>query len=206
MADLYDTNPLASPPLADEESVAPAYGCHISLTRIIALSIVSMGIYWIYWMYRTWKQYRDHTGDVAYPVWHALTQFVPIYQWFRFYAHIKAYKNLMDEQSVPNSLMLGLIMIITIIASLVANALLSAGFGLESVSIKTELTLDIIGWIATLVTVIILCWVQSNINRYWAGVDHRLAQSARFGKGEILVVVIGVILWLFTILYYLFPE
>ena len=29
--------------------------------------------YLFYWFYLTWRQYRDHTGDTAYPVWHALT-------------------------------------------------------------------------------------------------------------------------------------
>ena len=53
--------------------------------RIILLFIVSVGLYWFYWMYRTWKQYGDHTGDICleyrdnhHPVWHGLTQLVPI--------------------------------------------------------------------------------------------------------------------------------
>ncbi len=38
------------------------YGCRISLTRIVWMSVVSMGLYWLYWMYRTWRQFRDLTA------------------------------------------------------------------------------------------------------------------------------------------------
>lgn len=61
-----------------------ARGAYISMTRIILLVIASYGVYPIYWMYRTWKQYRDHTGAEAYPVWHALTQLVPNYTFSGF--------------------------------------------------------------------------------------------------------------------------
>ena len=42
-----------------------AGGAYISALRITLLSIVSLGFYWLYWMYRTWKQYRDHTVEIA---------------------------------------------------------------------------------------------------------------------------------------------
>ena len=80
-----------------------AHGCRISPTRIILLSVVSMGIYWLYGMYRTWKQLRDHNleqaaaGQTDYPVLHGLTQLVPIYGFFRYRAHIREYKALMQS-------------------------------------------------------------------------------------------------------------
>ena len=81
-----------------------AHGCRISPTRIILLSVVSMGIYWLYGMYRTWKQFRDHTleqaaaaGQQHYPVLHGLTQFLPVYAWFRFHAHVREYRALMQS-------------------------------------------------------------------------------------------------------------
>ena len=40
------------------------YGYHISTPRIVVLSIISMGLYWVYWMYRTLEAvHRDHTGS-----------------------------------------------------------------------------------------------------------------------------------------------
>ena len=66
--------------------------------------VLTYGLYLFYWFYLTWKQYRDHTGEEVFPVWHALTQFVPIYRWFRFYAHVRVYKDLMINAGVPSSL------------------------------------------------------------------------------------------------------
>ena len=43
----------------------------LSPKRVVVMSILSFGIYLWYWFYMTWKQYRDHTGERAYPVWHA---------------------------------------------------------------------------------------------------------------------------------------
>ena len=104
-----------------------ARGAYISIARVILVSVVSMGIYWVYWMYRTWKQYRDHTiemsaetGDVHHPVWHGLTQVVPVYGWFRYHAHIRLYKELMAERGVPDTLNLGLLTTVVVINGIVA--------------------------------------------------------------------------------------
>ena len=210
MANSDHIDPIGDPGLGYGLSVAPAYGCHISLTRIMLLSIISFGLYWFYWMYLTWKQYRDHTDATAYPVWHALTQLVPIYVWFRFYAHGKAYKNLMEEIGVANNLNMVPIMIVTIIATAIENRIttfwLKESFGGDGINLGTELVLDIVSWIAIAVSGAVLYWIQSNINRYWAAYDASAARSAGIGKGEIILAIIGVILWILTIVYYLFPE
>lgn len=51
---------------------------YVSSTRVLFMSVLSYGLYLVYWFYRTWEQYRNHTGTEAYPIWHALTLFVPI--------------------------------------------------------------------------------------------------------------------------------
>ena len=178
-----------------------ARGAYISTTRIILLSIVSMGLYWIYWMYRTWKQFRDHTlemaaetGDTHHPVWHGLTQFVPVYGWFRYHAHIRQYKELMVERGVPDTLNLGLLTTVVVINSIVgllggtmrSPDLYSGGVLVAGV---------VLSIVVLIVTIVVLCVMQSNLNRYWIAVDDRLAQSARFGKGEIVCIVLGVLFW-----------
>ena len=179
-------------------------GYHISIGRIILLSVVSGGFFWIFWMYRTWKQYRDYTGATAYPVWHALTQFVPIYGWFRFYAHCEVYKTLMEEHGIGNSLKLVPIIVVTVVAATGISQ--QVGFiGLnEDKAQEYWLMLDIIKWVAFVVLTTVLCWIQTNINRYWASVDGALAARARIGKGEILVVVIGILVYVFTLTGYLY--
>ncbi len=82
------------------------------------MAVLSYGVYLFYWYYLTWKQYRDHTGQEAFPVWHALTLFVPIYGWFRFHAHVRTYKELMLRDGAPNSLNPGWAVVIFIVSSL----------------------------------------------------------------------------------------
>ena len=178
-----------------------AGGAYISTTRIILLSVLSMGLYWFYWMYRTWKQYRDHTiemaaesGQTHYPVWHGLTQFLPVYGFFRYHAHIRQYKDLMVERGVPDTLNLGLLTTVVVINGIVAIA---AGT-MRSPELYSGAVLVagvILSVVSLVVSIVVLCVMQSNLNRYWASVDGRLLQSARFGKGEIVCIVLGVIFW-----------
>ncbi len=179
-----------------------ARGAYISIARVILVSVVSMGIYWVYWMYRTWKQYRDHTidmaaetGDVHHPVWHGLTQAVPVYGWFRYHAHIRQYKELMAERGVPDTLNLGLLT--TVVVSNGIVALIAGGMRNPALPNETVVAAGNFLTIATvIVSIVVLCVMQTNLNRYWASVDGRLMQSARFGKGEVVCIVLGAVFWL----------
>ena len=185
-------------------------GAYIHPARVILLYIVSFGLYWFYWMYRTWKQYRDHTGefwleyrDDHHPVWHGLTQLVPVYGWFRFYAHMRQYKALMVEGGVANNLNVGLLITVTVVDAFVGSA--------AGVFVDLELASDpvvngvisvcvaLVAAIGFVVPVVVLWVVQSNLNRYWASVDSRLVKSCRFGKGEVLCVLLGPIVWLLVV-------
>ena len=188
-----------------------ARGTYISMTRIILLVIASYGVYPIYWMYRTWKQYRDHTGAEAYPVWHALTQLVPIYTFFRFHAHGRVIKELMHERGISDNLVLDVLVTLWIIAAVLEYA--AYGSWLDWLSwivedgdepgLSSLLWAEAIGWAGIAIDLIAVCWIQSNLNRYWAEVDNRLTRSARFGKGEILCILIGAVLWVSTFFDYI---
>ena len=160
-----------------------------------------MGIFWVYWMYRTWKQFRDHTagapaqaGQTHYPVLHGLTQVVPVYGFFRYHAHIREYQALAEESGVANSLNPGPLTIIVIIGSLL---------GLAGGIMGDPESFGVLGIILTLIALVIsiavMAHVQSNLNRYWGELGGTPAQKARFGKGEIVCIVLGVIFWLGTI-------
>ena len=38
---------------------------HISLKRVLFMTVLSVGLYLFYWFYITWKRYRDHTQAEA---------------------------------------------------------------------------------------------------------------------------------------------
>ena len=64
---------------------------------------------------------------------------------------------------------------------------------------------------------VVLCWIQSNVNRYWSSLDsmarwqdadYVVSRHARIGNGEIIIAAIGIIFWILVILasLNLFPE
>ncbi|MDE2786662.1 MAG: hypothetical protein OXL37_08370 [Chloroflexota bacterium] len=181
------------------------YGNQISAPRIFALSVVSFGLYLFYWVYRTWEQYRQHTGANVYPVWHALAMLVPIYGWFRFYAHCKAYRDLMEDQGVPHDLKMAPILVVLIICTALWSPMptvwLNFYLGESDISVMIDLILDVVSLIGILVATAVVCRIQANCNRYWAAIDGDLANRARLGRGAMVLAALGVILW-FTIAGY----
>ena len=81
----------------------------MSVHRVVTMSLLSGGIYLLWWAYITWKHYRDHTGEEAYPVWHALTLLVPR---FRIHAHTRTFKELMMARQLTNSIRPGIAVVI----------------------------------------------------------------------------------------------
>ena len=184
---------------------AVPYGNRISAPRIFALSVISFGLYLFYWVYRTWEQYRQHTGANVYPVWHALAMLVPIYGWFRFYAHCEAYRDLMEERGVMHDLRLARIMVILIICtalwSPIPTVWLSFYLSESDISVMIDLILNVVSLVGMLVATAVVCRIQANFNRYWAAIDGTLANRARLGRGAMVLAALGVILW-FTIAGY----
>ncbi len=144
-----------------------AGGAYISAVRITLLSMVSLGVYWLYWMYLTWKQYQVHTVELAaetgathYPVWHALTQLVPVYGWFRYYAHVRQYKALLVGRGVPDTLNVGLLTTVVVMSSIVGffagvmrDLELSSGAGVSGGVFVSGV---ILGIVALVVPIIVL--------------------------------------------------
>jgi hypothetical protein len=63
------------------------------LIGFLVLATSTLYAYW--WLGRTWWQLKREDGDQGKrPVWHALAMLVPIYGYFRFYAHMKAVRDL----------------------------------------------------------------------------------------------------------------
>ena len=186
-----------SAPLASDPTYAgprdDAFPYYIPTGRIIALTVLSSGLYIFYWMFATWRQYRDHTGEIAFPVMHALCLLVPIYQFFRLHAHMRVYQELMEHRGVPTTLSparivliyLGVVLLGMVSLILPAEGPLTASQQAAYIAINVG-QVTLVSWI--------LWHAQTNINRFW---QHRL--GVRLGWmplsfTELAVVAVGLIL------------
>ena len=183
----------AGAPYAAPRAGAELY-YYISPNRIVLMTFLTAGLYLFYWMYLTWRQYRDHTGEVAYPVWHALALAVPIYQFFRLHAHIRVYQELMQAWDVPNTLHPMRAVGIFLSTKLLFLAGLQLTFSSSLTPTQQALLFGI-----NLAQVALIAWLmagaQGNLNRYW---QRRLGE--RLGRAgvssvEVILALVGVVQW-----------
>ncbi len=183
----------AGTPYAGQPDGALPY--YISPNRIILLTAVTAGLYIFFWMYITWRHYRDHTGEAVYPICHALTLLVPVYQLFRLHAHMRVYQELMDGRGVPTTL-----------RPLRAVSIYLAVVVLEMVALRIVAEPPItppqqLAYFAVnVVQVGLLAWLmrqaQGNLNRFWR---HRLGSQLglmRLHPVELVLVLLGLFEWL----------
>ena len=197
------------PPLQAGEGAARAetgnVPYYIPYNRVILLSALSAGLYIFYWMYITWRQYREHTGETAYPILHALCLMVPVYQFFRLHAHVRVYQELMETRGVPNTLSplravgiyFGVVMLEMIAFRLVAEPALT---GLQQVAY----------FAVNVVQVVAITWLvaqaQGNLNRFWQRRIGSQLKSAPVSAVEIALVVLGLLEWGLLIIILIDPS
>ena len=186
----YDANAGAGLPRAGAwDDTLPYY---IPPNRIVLLTVLSAGLYIYYWMYVTWRHYRDHTGELAYPIWHALALLVPVYNLFRLHAHMRVYQELMDARGVPTSLnpLRAVLIYFGVFLLAMASLMLPA----EGPITPAQQAAYVVINIGQTTLVAWMLWqAQGNLNRFW---QHRL--GTRLGwktpsLGELIVVAVGLV-------------
>lgn len=201
MALLHETDAQLAPPTTGATPQTLPY--QISLTRVLIMGVLSHGSYLIYWFYLTWKQYREHTRAEAYPVWHALTLFVPIYSLFRTHAHVRAFKELMLNAGLSTNLSVGsavLLMFIYWVLGVVelASAWGSGGFSGEMTQ-RNTLASTVMGLISIAIVTWFVVHVQRSLNQYWASLQNVKAVNTKIGIGEVLFALLGLLSWGLTV-------
>ena len=171
--------------LSERAAAAPNYAVRLSIGRVIIVSILSFGLYFVYWLYLTWKQLEPETRDDHYPVWHTLTLFIPIYGLFRIHRHMSVIKDLSIGVNVVTSVAPGWIVIVVILIGSLDTA---------STYVVSGVALLLNG-ISIAMTTTILVSAQSTLNRYWEQVKGVELQTARLGVGEVIFVLLGLLAW-----------
>ena len=181
----------------------------VPIGRVLLMVILSGGLYQYYWFYLTWAQYRDHTRTEVFPVWHALCLLVPGYGLFRAYAHVQAYKQLMDDNGVENTLSPGWAVAAILSAQLlgVVSVFVTGGLGSEPEISRSTVFTQVVFLVMTLVIQLsLLVHVQGNINHYWSSQPGVTLLNARTGAGELTFAAIGVLVWVLTIMAIVSPP
>ena len=174
---LEAVRPTARPEIAPQPQPAPGaviglaepLPYRISINRVLLMTVLSSGLYLFYWFYLTWKQYRDYTGAEAYPIWHALTLLVPVYNLFRVYAHARTFREMMTSAGLFSTISPGwAVALVWIVFSLNHVTLtLAGGFDLSAEITRGDaLALAAIDVLAIALIAGLLVRVQSNLNRY----------------------------------------
>ena len=207
-------NALPAPTEVERQSAAqirsmPTAGCRIPPGRVLLMTLLSGGLYQYYWFYRTWVQYRDHTRTEVFPVWHALSLVVPIYSLFRIYAHMQAFKQLMEDAGLRNTISPRWAVVAIASSQLLGVASIFAAGGLSSEAeiSRSTVIVQVVVLVITLAIMVSLLWhVQTNINNYWSSQSGTAAAVMRIGMSELVLTAIGVMVWLLTIMTLVSPP
>lgn len=174
------------------------------------MMVLSYGSYLFYWFYLTWKQYRDHTHTEAYPVWHALALFVPIYGLFRTHAHVRSFKELILNAGLSANLSVGgavLLMFAYWVVGVIGLAIAWGNGGLSSeLTQGAAVGSTVTGLIGIAVVTGLIIHVQENLNQYWASLENVRAVTANVGMGEVFFVLLGLLSWGLTMESLLSPR
>jgi hypothetical protein len=166
------------------------------------MSVLSYGLYLFYWFYLTWKQYRDHTQTEVFPVWHALTLVVPVYNLFRTHAHMRTYRTLMGDAGLVSTISakwaVVLVMISAALDGLSFNV--AGGFaGFDEITQETAVAVAFVDMISIAAVVVLLLHVQTNLNRYWSKVANAQLVNAKIVAGEVVFGLMGGAFWFDTL-------
>ena len=181
----------------------------ISPTRILVMTFLSDGLYLFYWFYITWQQYRDHTGNQVFPMWHTLSLMIPIYGLFRTHAHMRSFKELMQDTGVFCSIEVGWAVVLVLISTALDNASLRVNggfFNFGEVSFEAALISALLDLASIAVVLGLLLHVQQNLNRYWASLDNVTLVDLNVGAGEVILAVVGVLTWIITLISIISPA
>ena len=160
----------------------------LSSTRLIVLSVLSLGIYYYYWGYITWKQLQSETEDVHYPVWHALSLIVPVYGLFRIHKHVRVIRDLAAKSGVETSLSPDLAFVLMALNFVLGFTPLAFGGAATILTVFAAI-------LSLTISTTVIVWAQAPLNRHWAGARSDTLSYAPIAAAEVAIVILGLLLF-----------
>lgn len=154
----------------------------VSTKKMVVMSLLTFGIYEIYWFYRNWRAIHLQEGKKLSPFWRAFFSVFWCYSLFKRILDSAVNKGLKTRNS-PGVLTLCYIILVIITS-------------------KAPDPFDLIG-IFSFIPVICVN-NAARFNNF--AVDPQYQEKQKLTTGEILFVILGIIIWVLNIVYYVFPE
>lgn len=186
-----------------------------SVLRVIGLSLITSGLYNFYWFFVTKNQLKRELKNEQHVGWQTVGLVVPILNWFVIYWLYRDINRSRVTQKLGEfpavwyvvipiilialAFLIGAGAIVSIIGAIgsAANNQNDAALGLAGAGVITGLFAILILLAAGLLQYIFIGLAVSKLNQYWDARTGGKAEAAGWGKGEIAVIVVGV---LFSIL------
>lgn len=153
----------------------------VSITKLIVMSVVTLGLYELYWFYQQWKHERQRTNQNLSPFWRAFFSGIFSFSLFQRVSNL-AIANEVSVSFNPN----------------VLGALVLA----FNISWRLPGVLWLISWLGFLP----LLPVQSVLNELNEKVAPTADKNARFTAANIVTIVIGGIFVVFSLIGSFMPE
>lgn len=153
---------------------------YIPVTRLVVMSIISMGLYEVYWIYRNWCYLKERDDLKIQPFWRGF------FGVFYFHGVLKAI--LADQQT--NAIEKASFSAGGLATGWIIFVLLGSQIGRSS-----EATLSFLGTLLSMASVLFILPVQNYINR----VNQRITPPPPYtswSAGHIVCLVWGIIIWI----------
>lgn len=167
--------------ISQGQGTAANVAMRISMPRILVLSVVTSGAYILYWLYLTWKHLKDETGEIHYPVWHALTWFIPVYGLFRLHKHVGVIQAVAQRAGVEVSITPRL----AVTMGALDWVMVMVSGGVQSWGIFVALSLIRLVLITT-----VMVWSQATLNRYWSSTKGEVLKNVPIVREEVIFVLV----------------
>ncbi|TAK58935.1 hypothetical protein EPO14_01300 [Patescibacteria group bacterium] len=158
----------------------------VSTWKLIALTTATFGLYQIYWHYRNWQAIRLADGSDIRPFWRSF--------FLMFFTHA------LFKRIVDSSVKQGFSEVMS--ASALAWAFIVLIFA-GSISARGDDAIFTLLWILSFFSVAPLIQIQKAINFNNKNLDSTYTASKKFSVGEVLLAVVGGVLFVFALLGFL---
>jgi hypothetical protein len=185
-----DPSQIYRPPVAASTEAAPpsrAATFHVvSIGKLVALFIVTLGIYQIYWFYKHWQGYQAITGEKVRPFWRAVFSVFFVHKLFAaISAHASSHSSV---EPWKHNTVANVFVVLTIVAAVMSRISNAA----------TDMS--VFDWLAIVVglfAVLPLRTAQKMANI--AAGDPEGASNSRYGMAAIVALFFGGLCWLMLV-------